>query len=256
MDICQILQDYCDTATAVDDTVTVNSPSLQYNIGANDTSCLFGATTWVITNTTNVTVTPTTSTNGIVTIAPSASSFSFTYDIKCSGNTQDNATVSGTYTPVSLSQNTITNVNEGDHFTSTTYAALTDGTITRPTTDINDYRIHEEGKNEGVIGWEIDTVLEAGTAQIYWSNDDDGNGTDFDLMGLTVSVGSYNSGTPSFGYTATIMGAAVATDYTPTPSTVTIPSGVMWSYIEIRSVNDNTGQDPIIWEVRINNVPN
>ena len=50
------------------------------------------------------------------------------------------------------------------------------------------------------------------------------------------------------------MGASVATDYTP--SNITIPSNISWSYLQIRSVNDTIGQDPILWEVRINNIPN
>ena len=107
--------------------------------------------------------------------------------------------------------------------------------------------------DEGIVGWGLNTDHTGGSIQIWWSNDD-GFGTSYNSMGLITEVGSYNGGTPTFSFTNTLMGASTATNYTP--STITIPSNVTWNYLQIRSVNDSLSQDIVLWEVRINNIPN
>ena len=195
---------------------------------------------------------PVTSTDGIVTITPTSDgSFSFIYDIKCGNTIKDNASVTGLYNPIALSDATI-NVLDGEHFTTTTYNALTDNNLTKPSSTA-DYRLHQEGKDEGIIGWGLDTDLTGGSAEIWWSNEDGAN-SNYDSMGLIIEIGSYNGGNISIFFTDTLLGASTSTDYTP--SSITIPSNITWNYLQIRSVDDDTGQDPILWEVRINNIPN
>jgi hypothetical protein len=147
-------------------------------------------------------------------------------------------------------------VRSGGHFTTTTYNALTDNNTNKPGTNstaVTDYRLHEEGKDAGILGWGFNNTLTGGSVQVWWSNNDY-TGSLYSSMGLIIEVGSYNGGTPIINNTTTLMGAATATDYTP--SNITIPSNISWSYLQIRAVADSSGQDPILWEVRINNIPN
>jgi hypothetical protein len=152
--------------------------------------------------------------------------------------------------PIALSKAKNVKVMSGlNHFTETTYDALTDNNLIRPTSKWL-YRLH----GGAIIGWGLNDNFTGGSVQVWWSNND---GIYYEDIGIIVEVGSYNNGTTIINYTTTIMGAPIATNYTP--SNITIPSNITWNYLQLRSVSFNNpyvDEDPILWEVRINNVPN
>jgi hypothetical protein len=285
IDICDIIQKYCITATANDDIIVNQRPvnqTFSYIVSANDISCNFGSTTtWnlVANSETNVNVTVEDELTGKFTITPIYDSntpgitgnYNFSYNILCDGNIKDSALVSGIYILPPLSD-VIQSVSEPLHFDDNPNgtAVLTDGNITRPTSNVPTYRLHQEEKKndfDNNIQFILDANTLVDTLEIYWSN--------YEELGISSSILSeigivvYVSDTDLTGILTsnltispiyTSASSSTNSDFTPDPSTSLTgilqlyPNGI--SYIRIVSKSENRGEDPIIWEVGINGVSN
>lgn len=150
-------------------------------------------------------------------------------------------------------------------------AVLYDGNTNRPTSNVLDYRLHqEESKNEyNNIEFILNPNTLVDTLEIYWSNYDESKDADDPLILANIGIVVYVSddtnltGTLTTDFDSNTTPIYTSTSYTTIqnfePDQISgilqlYPNGI--SYIRIVSKNDVLGEDPIIWEVTINGISN
>lgn len=230
------------------DTAPTGAPGVvqAVNVASNDVQCPSGqVTTWVLVPGSNINCSVAGGTNGLFDVTPtSPGPWSFQYEIFCDANASGaTADVSGTAIEVSPPPGgNFSVLSFGSHFDNLGEVQLLfDG-------DLNTgERLHQSSLLELAF---TSPYGPADEIDMYWSNEQQPDDTNW--MGLEFLFS--NDGGNTINHIA-------ATPFESLPVTgnqwFNHAPGVPFNYIGIRSrLGENVGEDPILREFRINNVPN
>lgn len=230
------------------DTAPSGAPGVpqSVNVASNDVQCPSGQiTTWVLVPGSNINCSVTGGANGLFDVTPtSPGPWNFQYEIFCDGNASGaTADVSGfaiTLSPPPGGNFTV--LSFGAHFASLgDVQLLFDG-------DLNTgERLHQAALLELEFTSPYGPTDEI---DMYWSNEQQPDNTDW--MGLEFLFSADGGNT---------INHIAATPFESLPVTgnqwFNHAPGVPFNYIGIRSrLGENVGEDPILREFRINNIPN